>query len=96
MDVEYFRVSRFANSIAVYDCVRLFILLAVGLAVKIGRRRDTIYQLLASQKSILHLALHPQTGMTSLMFAMFGLTAKRNPVEVCAPLPYDKEMYRSL
>jgi hypothetical protein len=37
MDVEYFRISTFADSTEMYDCVRLFILLAVSLAV-----RDTL------------------------------------------------------
>ena len=34
MDVEYFRVSLFADSTEIHDCVWLFILLAVSLAVK--------------------------------------------------------------
>jgi hypothetical protein len=40
-----------------------------------------------NSKQLLAAGVAPQTGMTFLMFAMFGLTAKRTAVESCAHFP---------
>ena len=60
MAIEYFRVSHFADSTVIHDCVWLFILLAVSLAVKKSLQcvaRTT--QWLATQNTSVQLVLHP-------------------------------------
>ncbi len=59
MDVEYFRISTFADLTVVYVCVWLFILLAVSLAVKKRPQWGTNYQSLATQSAIVQLVLQP-------------------------------------
>jgi hypothetical protein len=59
MDVEYFRSFTLLDSTPIFDCVWLFIHLAVSLAVKNKRRCGTNHQWDTTQNNVVQLALEP-------------------------------------